>query len=43
MWITHSMLYRWYGLFLEPLIVKVVVSKNIYFFIRAGYQILFCT
>lgn len=25
------------------LIVKVVVSKNIYFFIRAGYQILFCT
>lgn len=26
-----------------PLIVKVVVSKNIYFFIRAGYQILFCT
>ena len=27
----------------DALIVKVVVSKNIYFFIRAGYQILFCT
>ena len=32
-----------YENFSQPLIVKVVVSKNIYFFIRAGYQILFCT
>ena len=25
------------------LIVKVVVSKNIYFFVLSGYQIVFCT